>query len=198
MGSKGYRHVGVQDLTVATPQGNKVRLGHERLSPWIVEPVRRMQLRDMGQVLQEQFPPDDDVMLTVNGGDMNHIKPFRWPDDKIWSGLKEEGWEPVLESGTPTHYSGDKYKRSGKVFRALGRRSEETQLDAVYARPRSGVALVNVEASPDTELAPNQIGYSTRTIKVEGTDHYAVETTYSLPIQQRFDVAGGEHTNTLA
>ncbi len=182
-GSKGYRHVGIQDLTVATPQGNKVRLGHERLSPWIVEPVRRLQLRDMSQVLQEQFLPDDDVMLTVNGGDMNHIGPFRRPDDKLWSGLRAEGWEPVLEPGTPTHYSGDKYKRSRKVFRVLGRKSDETQLDAVYARPRIGATLVNVETSSDAELDSNQIGYSTRTIKVEGTDHYAVETFYSLPIR---------------
>lgn len=178
-GSKGYRHVGVQDLTVTTAGGSKVRLGHERLSPWVVEPVRRLQLRDLAQVLEEEFPPDDDVMLTVNGGDMNHIGPFRRPDDGMWNDLKDkEGWEPMLERGTATHYSGDKYSRSGKLFRAMGRKTEETQLDAVYARARTGARLV----SGDEELAADEIGYTTRTLKVRGTDHYAVETTFSLPV----------------
>ena len=181
--SEAYRHVGIQDLTIATPEGNKVRLGHERLSPWLVEPVRRMQLKDMNQVLREQFPPDDDVVLTVNGGDMNHIGPFRKPDDRLWGKMKDEGWEPVIEPGTPTHSSADKYNVPGRVFRALGRKSDETQLDAVYARPRSGTNLIDAEATTVSKLEPNQIGYSTQTMKIEGTDHYAVETTFSLPVQ---------------
>ncbi len=179
-GSENYRHVGIQDLTITTPGGNKVRLGQERLSPWVVEPVRRLQIKDMTAVLKEKFPPDDNTILTINGGDMNHINPFRRPDDKMWA--LQEGWEPVIEKGVPTHSSLEKYSRSERLFRALGRRSSETQLDAAYARPRAGTSLVNLGESPDVTLTSEQIGYTTQTRTVGGTDHYAVETIYSLPI----------------
>ena len=178
-GSDTYRHVGIQDLTVTTPQGTRVRLGQERLSPWIVEPVRRKQIKDLAATVEEKFPPDDAILLTINGGDMNHVTPLRKPDDKMWA--DQQGWEPVIEKGTPTHTSADKYRRSEKLFRVLGRRSSETQLDAAYARPRSGATLVNLGEAADSELSANEIGFSTRTLVVEGTDHYAVETTYSLP-----------------
>jgi hypothetical protein len=178
-GSKTYRHVGIQDLTVMTPQGNKVRLGQERLSPWVVEPVRRLQLRDMDKVLEEQFAPDEDIILTINGGDMNHVGPLRKPDRRLWESKREQGWEPVLEPGTPTHTSADKYRVSGALFRAAGRKSDETQLDAVYARPRSGTVLVKTE--DQTQLTNQQIGYRTEVLRVAGTDHYAIATTYSIP-----------------
>jgi hypothetical protein len=185
-GSEHYRHVGVQDLSVVTAEGNRVRLGQQRLSPWIVEPVRRLQLHDLQQVLEEHYPPDDEALLTINGGDMNHVRPLRRPDDRLWQGLQQrEGWQPVLEPGTPTHTSADKYQRSGRVFRALGRQSDETQLDAAYARPLSGVRLV----AGAGELGADEIGFETRTVKLAGTDHYAIVTDYAMPVP-------GEHTKT--
>jgi hypothetical protein len=178
----GYRHVGMHDMTVVTPQGNKIRLAQERLSPWVIEPVRRKQLQDMARVLKEHFPPDDRVLLTINGGDQNHVDPFRKPDYRLWERLEaEEGWKPMLEPYTPTHTTDGKYPKTSKAFASIGRNTDGQQLDAVYTRPATGAELVNIPAGTETDLQPNQISYSTRTKPVPGTDHFAVETIFSLP-----------------
>jgi hypothetical protein len=133
-------------------------------------------------VLEEQFPLDDDILLTLDGGDMNHIDPFRHPDYRLWGRLEQQtGWKPVLEPGTPTHTTVDKYPRVSRAFKIFGINTDGQQLDAIYARAQSGAELVSTGNSSNPELQSNQIGYSSRTREVEGSDHFAVEATFWLP-----------------
>jgi hypothetical protein len=87
----------------------------------------------------------------------------------------------MLEPRTPTHTTDGKYPKTSKAFASIGRDTDGQQLDAVYTRPAAGAELVNVPVGAETNLQPNQISYFTHTKPVPGTDHFAVETTFSLP-----------------